>query len=329
MRLKTFTASTMGEAMAMVRETLGPEAIIVSTQKAGDGRGVVLIAAVDETAADDAAPPSSRLEDDAPDVVETVRQALLFHGTPQRLIDRLARAAGALEAKNVTLAFAGAVDAGFAFRPLGEADKDRPTMLVGPPGAGKTITTAKLAARAVLAKRSVNVISIDTQRAGGVEQLAAFTRILGLDLVTAATPVALAAAVAANGAGAGVYIDAPGTNPFDDAEMERLAGFVDAAKAEPVLVLPAGGDAMETAEIAAAFAHLGAKRMIVTRLDAARRLGSILAAADAAHMSFAHVSVTPHVANGLAPINPVSLARLILPRSEPASPLSQLTEAQS
>jgi flagellar biosynthesis protein FlhF len=329
MRLKTFTASTMGEAMTMVRETLGPEAIIVSTQNTGDGRGVALIAAIDETTAGDAAPLSSPLEDDAPDVVETVRQALAFHGTPQRLIERLAQAAGALEAGDVTLAFAGAVDAGFAFRPLGDADKDRPTMLVGPPGAGKTITTAKLAARTVLAKRPVNVVSIDSQRAGGVEQLSAFTRILGLGLVTAATASALAAAIAANPAGVRTYIDTPGTNPFDDAEMERLATFVDAAKAEPVLVLPAGGDAMETAEIAAAFAGLGARRMIVTRLDAARRLGSILAAADAAHLSFAHVSVTPHVANGLSPINPVSLARLILPRSESASPLSQLTEAQS
>lgn len=329
MRLKTFTASTMGEAMAMVRAALGPEAIIVSSQKVGDGRGVALIAAIDETTPTDVVPISSPLEDDVPDVVETVRQALTFHGAPERLVERLARAAGALEARDVTLAFAGAVDAGFAFRPLGEADKDRPTMLVGPPGAGKTITTAKLAARAVLAKRPVSVVSTDTQRAGGVEQLAAFTRILGLDLATAATAAALAAAVAANPAGVRVYVDTPGTNAFDDAEMERLAAFVDMAKAEPVLILPAGGDAMETAEIAAAFARLGAKRMIVTRLDAARRLGSILAAADAAHLSFAHVSVTPHVANGLAPINPVSLARLILPRSEPASPSSQLTEAQS
>jgi flagellar biosynthesis protein FlhF len=327
MRLKTFTASTMGEAMAMVRDAVGPEAIIVSSSKADNGHDIALTIAVEETALTPLAPSPADADEEAPDVAETVRQALAYHGTPTRLAERLARAAGALDAEDVTLAFAGAMDAGFAFRPLTDTGKARPTMLVGPHGAGKTITAAKLVARAALAKTPVGVVTADTRRAGGIEQLAAFTRILGIDLKKADDPAALAGIVSSFPAKTRLYIDTPGANPYDEAEMRYLAGLADAAQAEPVLVLPAGGDATETAEVAAAFAAIGAKRLIVTRLDAARRLGSILAAADAARLSFANVSITPHVAQGLSPINPVALARLILPQSDAPRPSSQLTEA--
>jgi flagellar biosynthesis protein FlhF len=38
MRLKCYAADTMAEAMALVREELGDDAIIVSTQRAAGGR---------------------------------------------------------------------------------------------------------------------------------------------------------------------------------------------------------------------------------------------------------------------------------------------------
>jgi len=52
--------------------------------------------------------------------------------------------------------------------------------------------------------------------------------------------------------------------------------------------------------------------MIMPRLDAARRLGSILAAADSAKLSLAQFSMTPYIARGLSTMNPMSLARLLL-----------------
>ena len=111
--------------------------------------------------------------------------------------------------------------------------------------------------------------------------------------------------------------------------MDHLSGLVQAAGAEPVLVLAAGGDAMESADIAASFAAIGAGRLVVTRLDMARRLGSILAAADAARMRFSDVSITPQVADGLSPINPLSLARLIMPHTPQSHRTSYQSEAAS
>ena len=63
--------------------------------------------------------------------------------------------------------------------------------------------------------------------------------------------------------------------------MEYLTAYVEAADALPVLVMPAGVDPMESMETAEAFADAGAIYLLATRLDAARRFGGVLAAADA------------------------------------------------
>ncbi len=86
-------------------------------------------------------------------------------------------------------------------------------------------------------------------------------------------------------------------------------------------------DPMEAADIAVRFNVLGPQRLLATRLDLSRRLGGALAAAEVAALSFCEVSISPHVADGLTPINPVSLARLLLPHGAPTSSPPQMTEA--
>ena len=57
---------------------------------------------------------------------------------------------------------------------------------------------------------------------------------------------------------------------------------------------------------------VSADRMLITRLDAARRLGAILAAAEGGRLSFSNVSVSAHVARGFHALEPGELARLLL-----------------
>ena len=327
MRLKTYSAPTLAKAMELVRQEMGENAIIVSTQAGFDGNGARVTAALEDPLTEEAAFGAWNDDDGDPvDTAEELRQALAFHGVPPATADRLLEAARGFEDEEPVMALAGALDTVFGFAPLTEKDVARPLMLVGPPGVGKTIATAKLATRARRAGRTPMVVTTDTRRAGGVEQLQAFTRILGLDLVTAALPADLAKAVA-EAAGRGVLIDTAGTNPFADIEMEDLRELVRAADAVPVMVLAAGGDAMEAAEIAAAFAAVGARRLLATRLDIARRLGGLLSAAEVPGVSFTEVSINPHVADGLTAINPVSLARLLLPHQADSQATPYLKEA--
>jgi len=93
-------------------------------------------------------------------------------------------------------------------------------------------------------------------------------------------------------------------------------------------VLAAGGDASEAADLGEAFGASGATRLLATRLDMTRRLGAILAAADAGQLMFSEVSLNPHVATGLCAVNPVSMARLILPPEEELQPRVEEPPAQ-
>ncbi len=315
MRLKSFTAPSMKQAIKLVRDELGPDAVIVSTvQGRAEGGSVRITAAVEPADAPAAAPPKKpapALER----VLDAVHCALENHGTPDGVITRLLAAARVLKGDDPRLALAAAFDDCFRFAPLPERDYTRPIMLVGPPGVGKTIAAAKFAARARLKGEAATLISTDTDRAGGIDQIEKLAKLMQAEFRAAATPAETAAAVGECNVGELIVIDSTGINPFSDAEMDALAAHVSAAKAEPVLVLNAGGDCHDFAECAAAFAGLGATRLVATRLDMARRLGSLLAAADAGRLRFANVSTDPHVAKGLSALNPVSLARLLLPEA--------------
>lgn len=313
MRLKTFTAPSMPEAMRLVRDQLGPDAIIVSSQPADKGKGVLVTAAIEQ-----APEPVPAAFAGADDPVERMTETLAKHGAPGAIAERLlAVVAKALSrTADPAIAMGAALDSVFSFAPLGTPEAarrgGRPVMLVGPPAVGKTVTVAKLAARAVIARKPVMLVTMDTRRAGAVDQLAAFARVLKVDLVEAANPEELKHHLHRAGDQA-VIVDSAGINPFSAADMAEVAAAAEAVHAEPVLLMPAGLDVAESAEIAEAFGGIGAGRMIATRVDLARRLGGLLSAAQAGRMAFAEVSVTPQIADGLTPLNPVALARLLLP----------------
>ena len=309
MRLKTFTGPSMGDVMRQLRETFGEEAIIVSTERAKNGMGVLVTAALDTP--NDVVPLPNILNLRAPEPLEEIiGGALDAHGVPRHAVDRLLHSIH--ENGGACTMLGQALGGVYGFEPLSEAAGERPIALVGPPGAGKTITIAKLAARAALADRPVKVITTDGFRAGGVDQLVAFTKLLGIDLHKALSMAELERRAVPDEPGELVLIDTAGINPFSPSEVRQLSALVSSVNAEPVLTLAAGGDAVDSMDIGAVFGGIGATRLLVTRLDAARRLGGILAAADGGSLSFSNVSVSAHVARGFHVLQQTELARLLL-----------------
>lgn len=317
----------MAMAMALVRQELGEDAVIVASQTDPDLGVVRVTAACDE--------PEAGLESFADGFVPgagasdpgAIAAALHYHRTPAWVVDKLVDAAWEAGEDDPVMALAAALDSVFSFAPLTQRRNGRPLMLVGPPGVGKTVTAAKLAARALIEDQPIEVFSADVKRAGSIEQLCAFTRIMGKELQSAEGARELARLVAARPEGSGAVIDTAGANPFDGVEMAGLATLAEATRAEPILVLPAGADPFETNEMVDAFAAIGVTRVVATRLDIARRYGSVIAAATTP-MRLSEVSVTPHIANGLSPVSPVSFARLLLRSAAFAETPPASTEAR-
>ncbi len=320
MRLRSFTAKSLPEAMRRVRDVLGPDAIILSTQPAEDGHGVRVTAALEDSPLetlihDDVTGSGTGRESGSAVSLDEISEALTYHRVPPALFDRLVGAAAALSAKNDVLALGGALDGEFTFATPPETPASRPLLLIGPPGAGKTATAAKLCARVRLAGGRASLITMDTMKSGGLAQITAFAQALGADLLEAPDIDALADAVPACPENHFVVVDTIGANPFDAEDLDRLSLAAGAAGADPVAVLPAGGDCADCAEAAMAFAEVGARHLIVTKIDAARRFGGLLSAAQAGRFALMAASASPNISDPLLPFNPVSLARLLLPAS--------------
>ena len=286
--MKLYRAPRMAEAMALIRAELGADALILATRRVKDG--VEITAALEP-------------EEDAAPLPDPARSKLLaWHGVPSAVADRLGGPLPAALAKAFRF---GALE----WPPTAKGAPDQPPLiLAGPPGAGKTLTVARLATRLVMAGSAPLVITTDGQRAGATEQLAAFTRLLGLTLIVASHPATLARALLRRQPGCPVLIDAPGTDPFDPAQRDEMAGLAATANAQTALVLPAGLDPSEAAELAAAFAGAGASLLVATRLDLARRLGGILAAATAGRLTMVEAGTGPGAADGLVALTPALLA---------------------
>ncbi|MGH7118404.1 MAG: GTP-binding protein [Acetobacteraceae bacterium] len=283
MRLKLYRATSMAQAIASIRADLGQDALILGSRRVGGG---IEVSAALEPALEEMPAYDGKRE-----------AALAWHRVPPPL-DRLLLEGPLEETLQRSLQF--------SEMPL--APGEPPLLFAGPPGGGKTLAVARLATRLVMGGAAPLVVTTDTRRAGAAEQLAAFTRLLGLKLAVAGHPLTLGRALAARGARACVLIDSAGMNPFDPVQQEELAGLAATAGASIVLVLPAGLDTDEAAELAAAFARIGATLLLPTRLDIVGRLGGVLAAAQAGSLALTEAGIGPGAADGLTPITPGFLA---------------------
>lgn len=342
MQLRTFIAKDMREALGQVRSEMGPDAVIVGSQRAKGG-GIMVRAAFDAPAAnsDEEALLAAAEAEEKVELVGTFEQVfhdglirrlrcepqripkiaprnfnraelltlLHSHRTPEGLAHQLAEAAEKSGLSDMTLALASALDRRMRSAPLA-IDQRGALLLVGPSGAGKTATAAKIAAHARLAGRTVKLIAADTAGAGAVERLETFARHVGAETVAAET-AEVVAAQAGSARDALVIVDTAGFDPRNAKARTAFAALARLPEIEAIGVVSAVNDAEEILEIAAALTTLGAKRLIVTALDATRRLGALLTAATQ-NAGLAHVTRSPFVSGGLETLTPLSLSRLLI-----------------
>lgn len=329
MRLKSFYAKTMTEAMQMVRDALGEDAVIVATQEERGGQ-IHVTAAIEP----DMGTPNFEVgpseedqgwlqydeEQDENAVLEDLTEAMLRHAVPEDVMDNIISCATIVGLDNPQTALIAALEHLFTFKPLPNKAHNKAILVGGAPGSGKTLVAAKLAARGVMNGLKVGIISTDTVRAGGVEQLEAFTKILKTPLMRANSPQDLSTVLADMQGYEQVIIDTAGFNPFDKQSVAGFANYMKAGNMDPLMVLPAGLDVEESADIARTFGQMGIERILPTRLDIARRLGGLLAAAHQGQLSFTEAGNTAQVADGLTSLSPEKLARLLMPEAFRDSP---------
>ena len=197
----------------------------------------------------------------------------------------------------------------------------RTIALTGPTGVGKTTTLAKLAATFKLRHgRSVGLITCDTYRIAAVEQLRTYAGIIGVPLRVAMTPAEMADAREAFRDRDLVLVDTPGRAPGDSPRLEELRAFIGSSEADEVhLTLSAAAGPASLARAIDRFRGIGARSLIVTKLDEAGASGPLLNIAVRAKLPLSYVTMGQEVPDDMEAADPSRLARRVLRGSDPAA----------
>jgi flagellar biosynthesis protein FlhF len=151
--------------------------------------------------------------------------------------------------------------------------------LVGPTGAGKTTTIAKLAARWSMehGSQDLALVSTDGYRIGAREQLMTYARMLGAPMHVANSGNELAEVLERLKTKKLVLIDTAGMGPRDVRLSEQLAALqLGASRAQVLLALPAHGEAHALEEIVRSFSKVSPAACVLTKVDEAASLGAVI-----------------------------------------------------
>jgi flagellar biosynthesis protein FlhF len=308
MRLRRFTGASPREALAKVKATLGPDAVILATRPLAGG-GVEITAAVDldplagaeapaaaplpgtELAAlrrelgalaarvarvDRAVSPGRGVVGGLDEESQELAERLTLNGTTPALAETVARSFARARHDGVPAAAALAAS---IERHLLVAVPALPepavTAFVGPTGAGKTTTIAKLAARAVARGASVGLVMADTHRIGAAEQLGTYARLLGVPLATAGDAGELTIALAGFERCDLVYVDTAGLtgDAAGAAEIARLLAPVRRA-VTTTAVVQAGASETALRAVWRQLGDLAPASCVVTKVDEGGGLGT-------------------------------------------------------
>ncbi|GAN90876.1 flagellar GTP-binding protein FlhF [Gluconobacter frateurii M-2] len=306
MRIKLIRDVSMSAAMATLRKTLGEDAFILSSRATSDG-GVELTAALDP---------------EVPDEKEQIKSAVPLKTIPKKTFhDWHGLDLSSFSDHGAELNYKRILSENISFEALDLSADAPPVMVCGVPGSGKTLTIARFATRLALVGISPVVMTTDTERSGALEQLAACTRILGLDLIAVENSEMLENLCRVKRGKIPILIDTGAVVPFDEKGMKILTDLQKAAQASLTLVHPAGEDPAETEETVSWFCKNGASKMIVSRTDCARRLGGIVRGAMAG-IPLAEASTGSQLIGGLKPLDFSSLNELMISKWEMASVVS-------
>ncbi len=165
--------------------------------------------------------------------------------------------------------------------------------LTGPTGVGKTTTTAKLAARAVVryGAESVALITTDSYRIGALEQLRIYGKILGVAVHAARDTSDLRITLAGLKHKRLVLIDTMGMSQRDKRLAEQSAMF-DAAGVQRLLLLNATNSGETLEDVMRMYKGTGVIGCIATKLDEAVTVGAVL------DVLMRHKMTLHYVANG-------------------------------
>lgn len=349
MSVQTFIAPNAREALARIRRELGEDAVVLSTRDHPQGVEILASAYADLGLLD--APPActepasgSRILKEIAHLRSLLQNQLagFAWGTSRRrdpirvalLQSLFAAGFGSVLARTLAarLPRGLGMDAAHAWLrqvlirnlailPRGQelVGQGGRLALVGPTGAGKTTTLAKLAERGVRLYGADNIALVcsDAYRIGAAHQLGIYAELLGVELHIVKDPAAQATTLQRLADKKLVLIDTAGFNPSDPRVTQLQA--LDALGVRRVLVLAANVQSATIENVMAAYGP-GASACILSKWDESPQPGAAFDTLIRHRLPLAYISSGQRVPEDLYPPNAAYLIDRALKGGQIATP---------
>ena len=332
MKLKSYFSGTVEAAMELARKELGEDALLVNARPAAPearhmGAYEVVFGATDgprrtPAPADHAAQDTVRRDlADMKREIERLSKCLsgarLFAASPaeesglaaQLMAQELDPILAQTAARGGSLEDFFEVDASLGRRGAARAV----VALVGPPGAGKTTTLIKLAARYGLASRKpAQILSADVFRIAAADQLRSLASILGIGCEVVETPVALAQALEEHRHKDFVFLDTPGLGRDDLEDGADLARLIAShPEIDTHLVLSASMKPADMARVIERYEIFQPKKLLFTRIDETASFGPIVNEASRRELPVSFLATGQEIPDDLEPATKARLTELL------------------
>jgi flagellar biosynthesis protein FlhF len=184
-------------------------------------------------------------------------------------------------------------------------------VFIGPPGVGKTTTIAKIAAQArARGERRFRLVAADGYRVGAVEQLRLYADIIGSPFVVARTAEEVTAAVA--GSRLPVLVDTPGLSPANEEAGAFFAALSSLPAVRTHLVVPATTSPRDFERIWERFALAGADRVVISKVDEAETVMPLVRAIRERDLQISLIGLGQRVPEDLAEGDSETIAACLL-----------------
>lgn len=185
--------------------------------------------------------------------------------------------------------------------------------LIGPTGVGKTTTIAKLAAHfALVEKKRVALLTMDTYRIAAVEQLKIYSQILDIPVGVAYSQAEVAPVIAQYADYDLLLIDTAGRSQKNIMQVGELKFLLETVGCETHLVLSAQTKERDMVEAAQRFAAARVDSIIFSKLDETDSYGTLLNVADRTGIPLSYLTMGQKVPEDLEPAEGGRLAGLLI-----------------
>ncbi len=200
-------------------------------------------------------------------------------------------------------------------RPLVKKDKRQVVLFVGHSGVGKTSSLVKIAVvNKILSKANILLVSADTYKVGGAEQLQTFASIVSMPYKSVYNPTELKDLLNKEKDRDFIFIDSSGKSYKDQEHLDELKAFIKVIPDAMIYLVESAAVNRKTFEKSLEiYDQFNLKGLILTKIDETEEIGSILPTLSRSDLPLAYVSSGQKIPEDLEPADRAKLSKLILP----------------